>query len=771
MSDLIFYDRTSLLPIPVISSIPVVRQFMTDWMVASNHHELTSLHLKSNVGTVPLQRIEGDETTFGEPRWALCNDPSIPGWDFAFTSAGWLNLYGMTKDGSELALTPSLKIEPASLSQDEFEKIVARLEHLAEFPHGVCSVTTPNESSIPSPRLGNLMHTVHQVLSFYDALRSSWRSIVKHPWKEVRTSQTILRANSQLVVRSPRLNSRQVPNDRAHALYNVPVETVDTIENRFVGGLIKLLRREIRRTISMALQEMSRLQEAISDTPTARQLYLPARAAEDFSRKIQNYRAHLNAELESLRFALERLRSADRWASRSLSHPLIRGLKTTDQIRGSSLRLMNSSTYGAAHRAFKAFAASKPQRCKTTAIVRRLRERRVGKTWELYEIWVFLEIYITLIDVFGFCPEPGTPAPSDLLRMSNSQLRMPDDVRFELRFRPPNIATSEEDVRLSIKYNGPAINRSGTELRPDILFEAFYKGKHQRFVIDAKYRRYHAMTSLFRRRRSHNDAETPFEDDLCGTARDKYLTGLNCDAAFIAHSDPDPSYTFFGGSNDFQRTLPTPHPKLADAKRPNHSFGSVYVSPTNAGLRNMKKLIECILMYHLGVDSICWECGSITQPTSVDGWAGQYFCCETHRFWIISHCRGEKHRLLKLGAESFHNFDSKNVWACECPVCGDSLDSKKAAITIRGGTFGPHTRVFSLEFMRDARQTRFGNNSRDRGTYYLDLPSDFEEWARADQHLYYETELLKLGANINYVGRKPRLSKDVEEKIKRMSEW
>jgi len=66
------------------------------------------------------------------------------------------------------------------------------------------------------------------------------------------------------------------------------------------------------------------------------------------------------------------------------------------------------------------------------------------------------------------------------------------------------------------------------------------------------------------------------------------------------------------------------------------------------------------------------------------GRVSTYFQCKHgHGFWAISHCQGpEKHRLIKLGEESFHRTKPGNVWNCECPECGDVLGERRPTIAL-----------------------------------------------------------------------------------------
>lgn len=764
MAELRFYDQESSLPLRILGSSPIAHQFFTDWCVTCERQDITSLHLKSKAGTIPLQALEADYTpTVQQKQWVPPNDSSKPGWDFPFTSAGWLTIYGITDSGMEVPLQPALKVLPASLTDDEFKMIVGRLQNLAEFPHAVCSVRVSAASGVNE----ELTAAVSRVLTFYASVRKNWQNVVHRPWKDIKPIASVVHLESQAVHRRQRVVSDAEHRNRLHVVCHVPTEHLNNDENRFLAAVLRLLQKSIAALVCRIDSEISRLEDALLDIPTAKQLQIPLSRARQFDETFSAHRSRLQSGLAELRAASARLREAETWVCNALCHPIVKMLASAAPIGAESFRVANSITYGPIYRARRHFLQAAPS-ANDNPVLRRLREQRVGRTWELYELWVFLELYNTLIDEFGFRPDPGTPSPADLLAMHRDDLVLPPDKSFALRFRPTNVSAGDEDVVLNLRYNPTVISQWGTPLCPDILIEVSWKGVQSRFVVDAKYRRYASMTGRFRRRSSSTGAETPFEDDLCMTARRKYYEGLRCDSAFIAHSDPDPAYTFWGASRQFSSNLARPCPKLPD-ERPDHAFGAIFISPVKRGMANLRKLLECVLMYHVGIENICWTCGRRITPRMVKDWVGKYFCCEGHRFWIISHCQGEEHRLVKLGRESFHNVSPDNVWDCECPKCGNSLKNPRIPITVVGHTYGPHTRVFGLHYEIGGRE-RFRNDERNRGTFYLTLPSDFNEMNENERTRILEVELLKKGANINYVHRTKRLSDDLESAIGKQSE-
>jgi hypothetical protein len=316
--------------------------------------------------------------------------------------------------------------------------------------------------------------------------------------------------------------------------------------------------------------------------------------------------------------------------------------------------LLRSLDYGPIYRAYLQLThlADVDTVSEALGLLHRYEEHPVRRTDHLYELWVFLQIYRTLTDDFGF--EPRGLQPIEALRWRKGRLSLPKKNRFQLVLRVEDEGQWAEVCRAELRFEasvtapdcGPAKPcldcrtcpslycyekvRSGhwkRNLRPDVLLTLKYGGHEYRFALDAKYRSYDKLCVSGSKLEAYG-VDSTFECDLLGTAKMKYLDALSLTASFVVHTDGDPQYTVFGT----EPYTPAPRRQAAAIDNgilqlsrygrvvdegglnidragnvwPAHRFWAVYATPLQPG--NLHKLLRCFLMYHTHITNVCWCC-------------------------------------------------------------------------------------------------------------------------------------------------------------------
>ncbi|MCL4835377.1 MAG: hypothetical protein KJZ86_23260 [Caldilineaceae bacterium] len=594
-------------------------------------------------------------------------------------TSGYLELYKQV-GGLYRALQPRLYIAAASLHEEQYDALLDRIGQLAATDNG--AVSSPIAGFLPShlSDSGQWLHTPSvrnalALLDFYRVCYSAWHHIEAVPARAMRSDTRRAAVDGPLASRSPLLTQR-VSERPGHTSVNLPVkvESFDCPENQFLSYVLThfLFR------IDEAEHELKEFADRLG---VKRQK--PPKDERDAIKVWERGVNSAKAAVQKIKELCQELSAAKTWATqRKKSHPLHHIKPRT--VHQPSLWLLRSPGYSTVYRAFRDLVGDVARQVQLDKTRRGLEERAVRPSAELYQIWLFVEIYAMLQERFGF--RRTSPSPFYWLHLNGDLLAIREGAPVTLELAVQG-RESTYQIRLSYEQTLPYpacepgkrcylpqvcaslpcyVSGDDKNLRPDIVLETTHAGVTKRFIIDAKYRRYAHQRGFSNDLRQFG-VDTQFDADVLGTAKQKYLDGLDTDAAFIVHSDPDKSYTYFG-----ERVF-EPHPhREASAKQslfPAHRYGAVYATPTQ--LTNLEILLRCFLMYHAGWYDICWTCGSPLQPQSKEGKLGVNFQCENgHVFWVKSNCGPKEHLLIKLGKQSFHKVAPDNIWNCSCPECG-----------------------------------------------------------------------------------------------------
>ena len=228
---------------------------------------------------------------------------------------------------------------------------------------------------------------------------------------------------------------------------------------------------------------------------------------------------------------------------------------------------------------------------------------------------------------------------------------------------------NNESIILTLCYNRNIYN--GIKKSPDYTFK-FKKGNNQIVVFaDAKYRNYCEQGKFM------------FLEDIKGVAVDKYLNpmlnlGLPVKASFIFHPDPSNSYTNFGGGDNICGFSKSKLGVDDIGNRLNHRVGAIAFLPDKES--NFLLFMKMVLEYHLGLTSVCWNCGETEKITSVKkctrkGYKKYHYKCHNcGEFWVKTHCFDKEcGNVLIKHIINYHVPFEDNYWNVKCPVCGSHL--------------------------------------------------------------------------------------------------
>lgn len=598
---------------------------------------------------------------------------------------GILRLYRRVEGKGFVDLGCPMFITAASLEQHEYPLLLDRLGQLAVSDYG--AVVAPIAGPFPTGLAvhGLLVHNpilrqALKLVEFYAVLRTQWGVIAATPaFAMTRSMQKVQVSRRQVASQSGAVIQQSKRPGATHIWMQQLEQNYDSPENRFVAYALRDLQLRSRIVIAGLTDQANTLLKGTpsppGNEPTAVALWRQGRAT------AQQAVDYLNDQIS-------RLEGVHLWVQSVKGDRLIAGLRP-ELPRHPSLRLTRSPGYSTVYSAFRELTDGEGHHATVDTTLFGLMERRVKPVTELYEIWVFLEIYAMLVERFGFQPVNGGPFVH--LELQDGRLKLQRGQRYELELR---LEGSVHDIyRIALTYEPPDEYPacgpkkrcylpglcSPNQLRcwndtsrrdplgPDVVMETEFSGVLHRFAIDAKYRRYAVQKPEQKEleKFGYDDKEAT---DILGHAKQKYLDGKQYDAAFLVHSDPRMTYW---GAEPYS-IVPWRELKAGLPAFPGHHYGAVFAVPFRTG--NLETMLKCLLMYHAEWYDICWICRTRIVPQPGTGLVGKIYQCEFgHDFWVVSHCGNPRHRLIKLGERSFHKTVPGNAWNCVCPECGKKL--------------------------------------------------------------------------------------------------
>jgi hypothetical protein len=445
------------------------------------------------------------------------------------------------------------------------------------------------------------------------------------------------------------------------------LESADTTENQFLAhvlsGTLLAGANGVADHLSERAHERRREATDLEAPGPYRQLWLGLPV------KLRN-------EADEIDSLAREVRRAGEWAAARLADPFFAELSLDRPSGAPSRRLTDSPEYGPLYDAYRTYCSGSLLGVVETPDPSRitLRERPVDRLVNLYEKWVFLEVYAILVETFGFVPDSSAGQPCTPFDESDRTDLIPDLRRgqtFRLSWSPRTVHPPgrPEKVTIDLHYDVEHYDASGKPKRPDVRLEVSFDDTWaMECVLDAKYKKVLL----------EKDESYIFDMLAKGVFENEYLERFG--PTFLIHPSPAAGLTILGeqplGMLGRERSE---HLDIPYDEWPRHRYGSVYALPDDQGKANLRRLLDCILMYHMGLDDVCWRCGDYLLPEPVPRkddpsrpGRGKAFICRAHgEFSVRTNCPGAgKHKLIKRGSRSFHATASHDKWICICPECG-----------------------------------------------------------------------------------------------------
>lgn len=609
---------------------------------------------------------------------------------------GWVALLDLwSSNGIEpKRLDPPLYIEPGNLKDKDFDRIVKQLQGLAYFRHSPTQVKQESGGSHTEGGRDNsedalLVQAADKFLTLIRQVHSNWTLIQETPSCETQLLPKIVDTFSAAGSYSSRLVAKTAQHPYARRVeVLMPQESPVTVENRFLVYVLQ----EIRQKAPLFERRLlARSEELKKEWAEGQDKESKPRQAQPQWQKEQS------AQLELAKNLAELAGKIAKGAAEVLSYidaSFLREVRDLPALPNRPTdRLTRSFNYSPIYFAFCdyqnqpgiSFAPLKP------GVMKALETKAIHPACTLYELWVFIELYEMLIRTFGFQPpaNSNTRHPFDYVDLEAGEItgNALKNQEFRLELRPVN--NQQRVITISLWYDTSQPAKTGSNLRPDLFIkitDSAQAGKIMFFAIDAKYHSYPGY--YMKPEREKHGVSSVFDLDLLVIAKEKYHKRLQCNAAFVVHSDSNGDFTDWGDKPCKQK----------DQWPMEHRYGAVFANPSDTS--NLRKLLKCLLMYHMDIENICWSCRcevkstdksvtNFTQHTQYEdgvpvGTAqvpeGQrlvgrnYVCTNCFRSWYRTWCSNplanNDHTILKLGLDSFHSRDGSGHMIC--PTCGNA---------------------------------------------------------------------------------------------------
>lgn len=673
------------------------------WYVRVSDPDVKSVFIKIGDEEFPLDKYVSDNCfTLSENVGRRMADSIERRTGHSPNPGGWVALLDLwSSNGKETRrLEPPLYVEPGNLSGTDFDAILERLQALAFFRYSPTQVkredrggstdggTEDNEDEL-------LKRAAEKFLALINQVHSDWPLVQVTASRETQLLPKLIDLSSAAGSYSSRLVTKKAQHPHARRVeILMPQESFATVENRFLVFALQ----EIRQRAPLFEGRLTvRSKELREEWETKGDREAKLRQSRDQWKQKQIER---NTMADCMKALAEDIAQAVLKVIPYINEPFLHEVHDYPALPDRPTdRLTRSFAYGPIYGAFCdyqnqpgiSFAPLKP------GLMQALDSRAIHPACTLYELWVFVELYDMLVHTFGFRSPAGVKTGHPLDYVDSAAGEIVGDAlkghKFCLELRPAN--NQQRVVTVGLWYDTEEWKRcpGASSLRPDIYLEVTdnkgsNRGRPFMFAIDAKYHSYPGF--YMKPEREKYDVHTVFDLDLLITAKEKYHGKLGCDAAFVVHSDANEEYTYWGGK---------PPAAVANGAQsgigdlwPEHHYGAVFSNPSNT--RNLRRLLKCFLMYHAGVESLCWSCQNEidaettyessekvydaehnhykTQTVQKPLSGSRYDCSTCQRSWLRQWCSGKgKHKLLKLGPDTFHSpaETGSEIGNVACPSC------------------------------------------------------------------------------------------------------
>lgn len=576
--------------------------------------------------------------------------------------AGQVRVMLVDSDGQRLPNSPSavLNILPANVDEAEMSHMLERIALLAVSAASHTTAIMPLPSVEPLgesiPGLGaagaaHHMRLVSQLLELYDTLRISWDVIRQKPLKSMTTGVGPIRSSGRNTSPQSLIATVMHPSGR-DVLGITMTDSLDCPETAFVYYVLDYVKWLARAFL-----------ELIADSETSFEQRLDI-GGDEYAARMSVFVPDYLEKTSALRHRLE---ECYHWAEHACHDPLFSETVLSTSVPQATRRLRGTPGYSSAYQAFTDFwAAAGGGVNRGLSIFRSVVSKSVRPTWQVYEIWCFVQLYMMLVSDVGMRPPRGTRSILDALEIADDELRLctgSDGLPLTLKVEDGC------ELKVTLSYNELRLTSQGSERYPDIYAVVEYGDKMIRVCFDAKYRDY------------RKQGFPVLAKDVIETAKTRYLQQLGLDVSFIMHTDSTVNY--WGEQPFAEYAMGEFDENDANTEFAGHRYGAVHFAPDESLSLQCRRIIFLVFRYHMVMTSVCLDCAKAlvtrVRPYGASGvLLGSYRCPECGRRWVVQHCRGAHHLILKTGSDCIHRPTQYADWGVRggmysCPQCGNDF--------------------------------------------------------------------------------------------------
>jgi hypothetical protein len=601
----------------------------------------------------------------------------------------------------------SLFITPANITQQELRDMINEIGLLALSTSSCVrwrSLTAQGEGKGVKD-FGLQWHpgegfvaTATSILELEKVVKDNWNALEKRPLKSFIT--TVAPVIIDRMSSSPQsLIKAKIEPSKRRSLGLTSLESTQCPENEFICYILDIYLRNIaQKLIENLKQTLNDLDEDIilpefGGLPAELHKFI----RQDIKKDIDIFNESKKTQKDDIDKIKSKLSDCIKWATQARKSAFLQKVATPNTCPLPSLRLTGTPAYSAIFQ--KYLSCQGGVLSSITKILYLLRQThyvQVRPTWKIYEIWCFVRLYSAFILYANMNPVTNNHSMFEFIQITNGRLQIKRDKEYKLE----GSIDGSKKINVSLWYDTYLQNNQNEWIRPDIRLKLSIDGTTKHYCFDAKYRDYVEQGS------------EQLIEDVLGVARDKYLVEIkdkleNLSASFILHTDERVNYwgevPFREKVDEIKEILNDDRWSITDSsdyigRKPRkilstlkdgtnlensqtggvgHQYGAIMLRPDKNPEKELKKLLRLLLQYHGSLETDCFTCGCFSESrenNSKQGKGTYCYCDQCHQFWVVQHCVGNGHRLLKF-KDSFHKRDpaaDAGKWMYICPVCKSS---------------------------------------------------------------------------------------------------
>ncbi|PSB01000.1 nuclease domain-containing protein [Merismopedia glauca] len=591
-----------------------------------------------------------------------------------------------------------LLVKPAGLTEQELEQLITEIGLLALSTSSCVTsqLQVPVGENVETAMIGmgysesrGLLLTATSLLKLASVVQSNWVLIEKRPLRSF--SRELGLVDTRKLINSPQvLIKAKIDASKQRIMALTQVESTQCSENEFLCYVLDVYLKDLVNGIVNSLEHLE-VNDSFSPLNYAKEpaiLSFLARAKE----QVQKFNQQREEDRKTISKIVAQLQECAEWATEARHSPILGNVLTPTEPPLPSQRLIGSPAYAPIFEEYmncESSVFSKIQPVLT--LFKATYQSQVRSTWELYEIWCFVRLYNAFVINLNMRPPLNEATLFESMRIEKGEIKIPTNNVFRLQ----GAFDDGSQFNISLWYQPKQYTKSNHLRIPDIRVDISSNSETKTYYFDAKYRNYKLQ------------GRKQFVYDVIDVARDKYLYSLRGTASFILHTDRQ--IDFWGEvpinrvlKEKFDRTLVTSEDRFIS-----HKYGAIALQPGVGANRQLNRLIRLMFQYHGSFSTDCLFCGhklNLEQDTQTS-WipsiisqqeltrrvisgssgagkgTGLYCSCpKCGQFWVVQHCYGKNHRILKF-PNCFHRhsdrLEHKGKWMYICPVCGSDPSGDK----------------------------------------------------------------------------------------------